>query len=353
MLLVVLTLNPATDLLAETNQIAAATSHLAKAARGIPATGVPSNYPSLASLGPRPSAVTTAPVVYRKVADGDWRIGDTTTRAPFQCANGDRDMIVNPGDHLVFKHVTFANRVNVGPIWNYTNDNAAETDVILEDCFLKGGLNISTVGKMKVTVSHAQIDGMVCLTPGPDSLISLDHVSILAAHGGDAARIGRPKHQTGYPYGQDSKTPVVMQDCLIRTSGPINPGDHRDAMQVFGGAGILFSNVVFNLNYGEFKGLSEGQNSALFIEDGSNGSVADIDIVDCWILGSGSYFHMGIQKKEGTNSKNIHLIRPRIARGTTPLYGSDYGPFRSGLYKVEGPVYSDDLSPMPLSNFGL
>jgi hypothetical protein len=62
---------------------------------------------------------------------------------------------------------------------------------------------------------------------------------------------------------------------------------------------------------------------------------------------------MGIQKKEGTNSKNIHLIRPRIARGTTPLYGSDYGPFRSGLYKVEGPVYSDDLSPMPLSNFGL
>lgn len=280
-------------------------------------------------------------------------MADGVTSAPFRFATGDRDIIVEPGDRLVFRRATFNGHVNVGPMWNFYNDNMTATDVLFEDCIFTGGLDVSTVGKMHVTLAHTRIDGYTGFAPSPDSQITASHVSIIAAHGGDAARIGRPKNQGVFPYGSDSRTPVAMQNCLIKTTGPSNPGDHRDAMQVLGGAGIAFTNVVFDLNSGEYLGLGEGQNVALFIEDATNGSVGDIDIVDCWIQGSGSYFLMAIQHRSGDSSKNINLVRPRIERSATPLYGSDFPAFKSGIYTVDGPVYSDDMSPVPLSCFGL
>jgi hypothetical protein len=306
--------------------------------------------PTLASTGPRGSVPSNT--VYRKVADGDWR-GPGGERAPFNFAVNSRDLVVLPGDKLVFKRITFDGHVDVGPVWNYYNDNTNETEVLFEDCIFNGGLGVGTVGRMRVTILHTAIHGYAGFMPSPDSLITVKGCSMVASHGGDAARIGRPKNQDRYPYGVDSRTPVDMRDCLIRTTGPSNPGDHRDAMQVLGGSGIIFSNVVFDLNSGEYKGVGDGQNASLFIEDGTMGSVSDIDVIDCWILGSGSYFHMAIQHRAGSISRNINLIRPRISRGTTPLYPTDFPAFQSGLYKVEAPVYSEDLSPMPLSAFGL
>ncbi|MCE9612827.1 MAG: hypothetical protein K8T26_01035 [Lentisphaerae bacterium] len=308
--------------------------------------------PTLATTGPQPANATN--IVYRRVADGDWRVGDSETRAPFRFGVNGRDIMVEPGDNLVFQRITFdAGNVNVGPVWNYYNDNTNATEVTFEDCIFNGGLCVTTVGRMRVNIRRSRTNGYTGFTPSPDALVTVSQTSMIAAHGGDAARVGRARHNDGFPYGPDSRTPVIMRDCLIRTTGPSNPGDHRDAIQVFGGSGILFSNVVFDLNFGEFTTVAPGQNVALFIEDASNGSVSDIDVVDCWIEASGSYFLMGIQHRSGEKSRNINLIRPRLSKYPAANYADSFPAFREGIYTVVDPVYSDDFSPVPLSAFGL
>jgi hypothetical protein len=308
--------------------------------------------PTPATVGPRPDQAPT--VTYKKEGNGDWRLEDGKTKAPFNFANGHRDLIVHPGDKIVFKRVKFDGHLNIGPVWNYPDGSKpGEAEILIEDCLISGGLSISTAGKMQVMISHSSILGGISFCPSPESLITADHVSIVAADGGDAARINRQRNLGKYPYGPDSRTPVTMKDCIIKTTGPTKPGDHRDAMQVFGGIGISFTNVVFDLNSGEYPGIGNGQNAALFIEDGSNGSVGDIDIIDCWFIGSGSYHLMGIQRREGSTSRNINLIRPRLQKGITPLYKTDFPAFQNGIYKLESPIYSDDLTPVPLASFGL
>ncbi len=300
--------------------------------------------PSLSSTGPRATSMPN--VTYTKVADGDWRQGNGS-RAPFNFANGDRDLIVNPGDQLVFKRINFQGSMNISPVWNYYNNNTTATSVIFEDCIFSS-LNINTVGKMQVTVSYSKA-GYMSITPGPDSQVNINNFAVIAGAGGDAARIARNKAQ----YGFDSRTPVNIRDSLFRTTGLANKGDHRDVMQILGGSGVTLNNSVFDLNYGEYSGIVEGQNVSLFLEDGTNGSISNIDIVDCWMLGSGSWYLMGLQKRDWTTTtNNINLIRPKLSKGTTPLHPYDIPGFQNGYYKLTSPVYADDLSPVPLSYFG-
>lgn len=122
--------------------------------------------PTLESTGPR--SANTPTKVYKKFADGDWRMADGT-KASFNFANGGRDLIINPGDRLVFKGVKFDGQVNVGPIWNFDNGNTKETEVLIEDCMFSEGLCVNTVGRMKVTIRYTRTNGYT--GPSPDSLI--------------------------------------------------------------------------------------------------------------------------------------------------------------------------------------